>query len=105
MKKSSVKRGDSPMRSEYDFSKGVRGKYAKRFQEGTNIVVLAPEVAEMFPDSAAVNDAFEGSRTNRKAKTNNENAPLTRNPPSYHSTPNHGGRIFCCMTGVRVLAK
>jgi hypothetical protein len=47
------------MRSEYDFSKGVRGKYAHRFQKGTNIVVLAPEVAEMFPDSAAVNDALK----------------------------------------------
>jgi len=46
------------MRSEYDFSKGVRGKYAERFREGTNVVVLAPEVAEMFPDSAAVNDAL-----------------------------------------------
>jgi hypothetical protein len=46
------------MRSEYDFSEGVRGKYAQRFQEGTNVVVLAPEVAEMFPDSAAVNDAL-----------------------------------------------
>jgi hypothetical protein len=46
------------MRSEYDFSKGVRGKYAQRFREGTNIVILTPEVAEMFPDSAAVNDAL-----------------------------------------------
>jgi len=47
------------MRSEYDFSKGVRGKYTQQFREGTNIVVLAPEVAEMFPDSAAVNDALK----------------------------------------------
>jgi len=47
------------MRSEYDFSKGVRGKYAQRFREGTNVVVLAPEVAELFPDSAAVNDALK----------------------------------------------
>jgi hypothetical protein len=47
------------MRSEYDFSKGIRGKYAQRFREGTNVVVLAPEVAEMFPDSAAVNDALK----------------------------------------------
>jgi len=46
------------MRSEYDFSNGVRGRYAKRFKEGTNIVVLAPEVAEIFPDSAAVNNAL-----------------------------------------------
>jgi hypothetical protein len=47
------------MRSEYDFSKGVRGKYAQRFRDGTNVVVLAPEVAEMFPESAAVNDALK----------------------------------------------
>ena len=46
------------MRSEHDFSKGVRGKYAHQFQAGTNVVVLAPEVAEMFPNSAAVNDAL-----------------------------------------------
>ena len=46
------------MRGEYDFSSGVRGKYAKRFKEGTNIIVLAPEVAELFPDSKAVNDAL-----------------------------------------------
>jgi hypothetical protein len=59
MKKTSTKRQDVPMRAEYDFSKGVRGKYAQRFREGTNIVVLAPEVAEMFPDSAAVNDALK----------------------------------------------
>ena len=59
MKKTSAKRRDIPMRAEYDFSTGVRGKYAQRFREGTNIVVLAPEVAEMFPDSAAVNDALK----------------------------------------------
>jgi hypothetical protein len=58
MKKTQSKQRDSSMRAEYDFSNGVRGKYAKRFKEGTNIVVLAPEVAEIFPDSAAVNDAL-----------------------------------------------
>jgi hypothetical protein len=40
------------------FSKGVRGKYAKRYAEGTNIVVLAPDVAEFFPDSESVNAAL-----------------------------------------------
>lgn len=53
-----AKRRVYPMRGEYDFSSGVRGKYAKRFKEGTNIIVLAPEVAELFPDSKAVNDAL-----------------------------------------------
>jgi hypothetical protein len=46
------------MRDEYDFSKGVRGKYAGRFAEGTNIIVLDPDVAEVFSDAKAVNDAL-----------------------------------------------
>jgi hypothetical protein len=41
-----------------DFSQGVQGKYAKRFAEGTNIVVLSPDVAEFFPDSEAVSTAL-----------------------------------------------
>lgn len=40
MKKARQKRQDD-MRSEYDFSKGIRGKYAKRYAEGSNIVVLS----------------------------------------------------------------
>ncbi len=46
------------LRPEYDFSGGVRGKYAARFREGTNIVVLDPDVAAEFKDSQAVNDAL-----------------------------------------------
>jgi hypothetical protein len=47
------------MRDEYDFSKGERGKYASRFAaEGTNIVVLDPDVAEVFSDAKAVNEAL-----------------------------------------------
>jgi len=46
------------MRPQYDFGKGVRGKYAQRFREGTNVVVLDPDVAAEFKDSAAVNDAL-----------------------------------------------
>ena len=46
------------MLAEYDFSQGVRGKYAQRYHEGTNIVVLSPDVAEYFPDSEAVNAAL-----------------------------------------------
>src|ERR1019366_116572 len=44
------------MRSHYDFSGGVRGKYAARYAEGTNVVVLAPDVSEVFPDSIDVNE-------------------------------------------------
>jgi hypothetical protein len=41
-----------------DFSGGVRGKFAARFAEGTNLVALSPDVAEIFPDSKAVNEAL-----------------------------------------------
>ena len=46
------------MREEYDFSGGVRGKYAARFAEGSNVVVLDPDVASVFGDSASVNGAL-----------------------------------------------
>jgi hypothetical protein len=46
------------MRDHYDFSKGVRGKYAKPYKEGTNVVLLEPEVARVFPDSESVNKAL-----------------------------------------------
>ena len=43
------------MRAEYDFSRGVRGKYARRYAQGTNVVVLEPDVAKVFPSAEAVN--------------------------------------------------
>jgi hypothetical protein len=46
------------MRDEYDFSDAVRGKYAARVSQGTNIVKLDPDVAKVFPDSASVNEAL-----------------------------------------------
>ena len=47
-------------REEYDFSKGVRGKYSKRFASGSKVIVLEPDVAKVFPDSQTVNDALRG---------------------------------------------
>jgi hypothetical protein len=46
------------MLEEYDFSKGVRGKYVGRFAQGANVVVLDPDVAEVFADSESVNQAL-----------------------------------------------
>ncbi len=43
---------------EYDFSEGIRGKYAERYAEGTNVVVLSPDLARIFPDSESVNRAL-----------------------------------------------
>ncbi len=51
-------RGVATMRTEYDFRGGVRGKYAKRFASGSNIVVLEPDVADAFPTARAVNAAL-----------------------------------------------
>ena len=57
-KKTSSKRSSTEMRAEYDFSGGVRGKYADRYRRGTNVVLLEPELAEAFQDSKSVNDAL-----------------------------------------------
>ena len=60
--KNSSKKSAKPARSakvpDIDFSGGVRGKYASRYAESTNIVVLSPDVAEVFPNSEAVNEAL-----------------------------------------------
>lgn len=53
---------DDELRPEYDLTQllkgGVRGKYADRYREGTNLVLLAPDVAAVFPDEKAVNEAL-----------------------------------------------
>ena len=62
MKKSSNKSSD--MRPEYDFAKmkgGVRGKYAKRYRAGTNLVLLDPEVYKAFPTAEAVNQTLRAA--------------------------------------------
>ncbi len=49
---------DPDMLEEYDFSKGVRGKYTARYSEETNVVVIDPDVAKYFPDHDSVNEAL-----------------------------------------------
>lgn len=46
------------MRAEYDFSNAVRNPYAARYAAGSNIIVLEPDVAAQFPNSASVNEAL-----------------------------------------------
>lgn len=59
MKKPSREKTPVGMRAEYDFSGGVRGKYAERYRRGTNVVLLEPRLAEAFPDSKSVNDTLK----------------------------------------------
>lgn len=58
MKKATNRRTDRDLLDEYDFSKGVRSKYAKRYARGSSVVVLAPDLAQIFPDSESVNEAL-----------------------------------------------
>jgi len=51
-------RSDEEMRAHYDFTEGIRGKYARRYAEGTNVVVLDPDVARLFPNREAVNETL-----------------------------------------------
>lgn len=60
IKKASSTEQDT-MRAEYqreDLGKGVRGKYSKQHSEGTNLVLLQPDIAKVFPTPAAVNEAL-----------------------------------------------
>ena len=55
------RKSSNEMRPEYDFAsmkRGVRGKYAKRYRAGTNLILLDPELAKAFPTDAAVNQAL-----------------------------------------------
>jgi hypothetical protein len=58
------------MRAEYDFAAmkgGVRGKHAKSYREGSNIVLLEPDIAEAFPNDEAVNQALRGMLNTARA--------------------------------------
>lgn len=64
------KKPDKPetdeMREEYDFSNGKRGVYAEKFAEGSNVVVLEPDLAAEFPTAKAVNTALREYLANKK---------------------------------------
>jgi hypothetical protein len=61
MKKASAKKNNNDLRPEYDLSKlkgGVRGKYYRQATAGTNLVLIEPELTEVFPDTKSVNRAL-----------------------------------------------
>lgn len=53
-----MKNRDDDMRPEYDLRGGMRGKYYERYKQGTNVVLLEPDLAEVFRDSDSVNRAL-----------------------------------------------
>ena len=66
------------MRPEYDFTKGVRGKYAKRYAKGSNLVLLDPDLAKLFPDSKSVNEALRALADVASRKTRRKHSRTPR---------------------------
>jgi hypothetical protein len=60
MSKKTVHKEDEEILDEYDFTGGVRGKYIERLTGRKNVIVLEPDVAEVFTDSDSVNQALRG---------------------------------------------
>jgi hypothetical protein len=58
MNKASKDPAGDEMRTEYDFRGGVRGKYYKRYRQGTNLILIDPDLAKVFHDSETVNIAL-----------------------------------------------
>jgi len=69
MKKVSKAKRQPEMLPEYDFSKGERGKYTRRYAEGSNVVLIEPDLAQVFPDSASVNEALRALVTLARKST------------------------------------
>lgn len=72
MKKARKRKQTQDMLAEYDFPGAVRGKYYSRVTKGTNLVLLAPDVAKYFPDEDSLNDLLRaiirvGTRRRRSA--------------------------------------
>jgi hypothetical protein len=74
---------DDDLRPEYDFRHGIRGKYLERYRQGTNVVLLDPDVAAVFKDRASVNDALRALVAVADASVNAN--PRTASTPSERS--------------------
>ena len=65
-----ISKSNGEMLPDYDFSGGMRGKYAKRYAKGSNVIVLDPDVAKLFSTSKMVNRSLRGlAKTLKMQKT------------------------------------
>ena len=83
MKKAKSRVADDDMRAEYDFTGAVRGKYYERFRQSSNVVLLEPDVAAAFPNSASVNEALRAL-----ASSSRKSARDVRRSAGPHRRPN-----------------
>lgn len=63
-----ISKSECDLLPDYDFSKGIRGKYAKSYAKGSNVVVLDPDVAKLFSTSKIVNRSLRGLAKNLKVQ-------------------------------------
>jgi hypothetical protein len=89
MKKANRKNKD--MRDHYDFSNGVRGKYARRYAEGTNVVLLDPDVARIFPNRESVNETLRAVAEivqiqKRRRRSSNKNLAASSRTATLRNT-------------------
>lgn len=91
-------RDDDPL-PEYDFRGGVRGKYAADYAKGTIMVLLDPDVAELFPDAASVNDALRSLAA--IARRHQASRPGRRRAPSAQHRDSRTGFLDTRQTGSR----
>jgi hypothetical protein len=67
------------MRAEYDFSTGERGVTAARYAQGTNVIVVDPDVLDVFPDGASVNEALRAlAPVIRQRRSRRQHKPVQR---------------------------
>ena len=95
-----VTRNGDDMLPEYDFSNAVRGKYYDQYRQGTNVVLLDSDVAEVFPNAAAVNAALrflvavaDAKASRRQAQTgrlNTTNRAQQKGKPKQRSRAARG---------------
>ena len=83
MKKAKSRIAVEDMRAEYDFTRAVRGKYYERFRRSSNVVLLEPDVAAAFPNSASVNEALRALATSAR-----KSAHVIRRPAGPRRRPN-----------------
>ena len=83
------------LRAEYDFASlkgGVRGKYVERLRQGTNIVLIEPEIAQAFPTERSVNEALKGVLNTTQAVRRMGGLPNTALPPTIRARRAAGSR-------------
>jgi hypothetical protein len=83
-----MNKSNDDLKPEYDLKslgKGVRGKYYRQYQKGTNVVVIDPDLSEAFPNTKSVNDALRKVLKGRRRSTSNKNHHDDNTPAARHN--------------------